>query len=153
MVRSAFGYHIIYRPTYAEVKDKVSPQLAAHPMAAAESVYLAQLDSFAKTKVDKNAPVTVRAVARNPLAYSNDNSTVAEYTGGKLTASRLADILMAYPPQQQIRQQIVRPEVPDSALVGLVKVLVRNQVIVKQADSAATVLALVVKFDAWPTLN
>lgn len=140
VVRSAFGYHIIYRPTYAEVKDKVGAQLAAHPMAAAESVYLASLDSFAKTKVDKNAPITVRAVARNPLGYATDNSTVAEYTGGKLTASRLADILMAYPPQQQIRQQIVRPEVPDSAIVGLVKVFVRNQLIVKQADSAKITL-------------
>lgn len=140
VVRSAFGYHIIYRPTYAEVKDKVGPQLAQHPMAAAESTYLAGIDSSAKTKVDKNAPVTVRAVARNPLGYANDNSTVAEYTGGKLTASRLADILMAYPPTQQIRQQIVRPDVPDSALVGLVKVLVRNQIIVKQADSAKITL-------------
>lgn len=140
VVRSAFGYHILYRPTYAEVKDKVGPQLAAHPMQAAESVYLAQLDSVSKTKVDKNAPITVRAVARNPLSYANDNSTVAEYTGGKLTASRLADILMAYPPQNQIRQQIVRPEVPDSAIVGLVKVLVRNQMIVRQADSAKITL-------------
>lgn len=140
VVPSAFGYHIIYRPTYAEVKDKVDPQLAAHPMQAAESTYVARLDSTANIKVDKNAPVTVRAVARNPLAYANDNTVLAEYKGGKFTLSRLADVLNAYPPQQQVRQQIVRPEVPDSAIIGLVKVFVRNQLIVNQADSAKVVL-------------
>lgn len=136
LVRSGYGYHIIYRPSFAEVKDKVAPQLAQYPMQLAESVYTASLDSIAKTKVDKNAPITVRAVARNTLAYTNDNSTLAEYSGGKLTVARLADILNALPVQQQVRQQIQRPDVPDSSLTSFVKYLVRSQQILKQADSA-----------------
>jgi len=140
LVRSGFGYHIIYRPSFAEVKDKVVPQLAQVPMMLAESVYTAALDSVAKTKVDKNAPITVRAVARNTLAYANDKSTIAEWNGGTLTASRLADVLNAMPVQQNIRQQIQRPDVPDSALVSFVKFLVRSQQILKQADSAKIVL-------------
>jgi len=140
LVRSAFGYHIIYRYSYEEMKDKVGPQLAQYPMALAESVYTAALDSIAKVKVDKNAPITVRAVARNTLGYVNDNSTLAEYNGGKLTVARLADVLNAFPPQQNVRQQIQQPNVPDSALVGFVKYLVRSQQILKQADSAKIVL-------------
>lgn len=140
LIRSGFGYHIIYRPSYAEVKDKVGAQLAQYPMALAESVYTAALDSLAKVKVDKNAPITVRAVARNTLAYTNDQSTIAEYSGGKLTVARLADVLNAMPPQQNVRAQIQQPNVPDSALVGFVKYLVRSQQILKQADSAKIVI-------------
>lgn len=140
LIRSAFGYHIIYRPSYAEVQDKVAAQLSEYPMQLAESVYTAALDSAAKVKVDKNAAITVRAVARNTLKYANDNSSIAEYEGGKLTVARLADVLNAMPPQQNVRQQILRPDVPDSALTGFVKYLVRTQQIIKQADSAKIVL-------------
>jgi hypothetical protein len=140
VVKTAFGYHIIYRPTYEEVKDKVAPQLAQAPMAVAESTYLATMEKNADVKIDKNAPITIRAVARNTLGYANDNSTIATWKDGKLTLSRLADVLNAYPPNMQIKQQLLGPQVTDSMLNGLVKILVRNQMITKQADSAKVVL-------------
>ena len=143
VVKSAFGYHIIYRMTYAEAKAKNSPEwqlLSAHPMQAAESTYLAGIDSVAKIKVDKNAPINVRAVARNTLGYANDQNTVAEWNGGKMTLSRLADVMNAYPPQANMKAQILSQQVTDSMLVGLVKMLVRNQILLKQADSAKMTL-------------
>ena len=114
--------------------------MAAHPQMVAESIYVAAIDSAAKVKVDKNAPITIRAVARNTLGYANDQSTIAEWNGGKLTLSRLADILNAYPPNMQMKQQLLSPQVNDSMLIGLVKLLARNQIISKQADSAKITL-------------
>ena len=143
IVKSAFGYHIIYRMTFAEAKAKNSPDwelLSKHPMQAAESTYLASVDSVAKIKIDKNAPISLRAVARNTLGYANDQKTIAEWNGGKLTLSRLADIMNAYPPQAQIKAQLLSPQVTDSMLNGFVKVVVRNQILSKQADSAKMTL-------------
>ena len=139
IIKSGFGYHIIYRMTYAEAKAKNSPEwqaLALHPMQAAESTYLAAVDSVAKIKIDKNAPISLRAVARNTLGYANDQSTIAEWNGGKLTLSRLADVMNAYPPQSQIKAQLLSPQVTDTMLNGFVKVVVRQQILSKQADSA-----------------
>ncbi|MEP6832863.1 MAG: peptidylprolyl isomerase [Gemmatimonas sp.] len=143
LVKSSFGYHIIYRPTYAEAKLIPSDKwgaLSAHPMMVAESLYLARIDSVAKVKVDKNAPISIRAVARNTLGFANDNGVVAEWTGGTLTKSRLADILNAYPPNVHMKEQILQPQIADSLLVGLVKNLVRQQIMAKQADSAKMML-------------
>jgi parvulin-like peptidyl-prolyl isomerase len=136
VVETAFGYHVIYRPTFAEVKDKVMAQLKDRPLAVAESIYLAKLDSSANIKVDKNAPITVKAVARNPLGYAKDNSSIAEYKGGKMTVARLADWLAAFPPQNQVRQQLQQANMPDSVIDTFVKRLVRNELMLKQADSA-----------------
>lgn len=136
VIETAFGYHIIYRLPYADVKDKVVQALQGRPIALAESIYLAKLDSSASISVDKNAPITVKAVARNPLGYAKDNSSIADYKGGKLTLARLADWISAYPPQMQIRQQLQSPQVPDSMITGFVKLLVRNELMLRQADSA-----------------
>jgi len=143
VIKTGFGYHIIYRMTYAEAKAKNSQNwqlLALHPMQAAESTYLAAVDSVAKIKVDKNAPINLRAVARNTLGYANDQSTIAEWNGGKLTLSRLADVMNAYPPQSQIKSQLLSPQVTDTMLIGFVKVVVRQQILAKQADSAKMTL-------------
>jgi hypothetical protein len=139
VVQTAFGYHIIYRLPYADVKEKVVQAMQGRPIALAESIYLARLDSVANIQVDKNAPITVKAVARNPLGYAKDNGSIATYNGGKLTLSRLADWISAYPPQMQIRQQLQSPQVPDSMITGFVKLLVRNELMLKQADSAKIV--------------
>ena len=136
VVETAFGYHVIYRPTYSEVKDKVVAALKDRPLAVAESIYLYKLDSAANIKIDKNAAITVKAVARNPLGYAKDNSSVADYKGGKLTLSRLADWISAFPPQQQVRQQLQQANMPDSIVETFVKRLVRNELMLKQADSA-----------------
>ncbi|MDQ6611507.1 MAG: peptidyl-prolyl cis-trans isomerase, partial [Gemmatimonadota bacterium] len=64
IVQSAFGYHVIYRPTYAEVKDKVENALKDRPIAIAESTYLAHIDSTAEIKFDKNVAIKIKAVAR-----------------------------------------------------------------------------------------
>ncbi|MEP6764196.1 MAG: peptidylprolyl isomerase, partial [Gemmatimonadaceae bacterium] len=136
VVMSAFGYHVIYRPTYAEVKDKVENALKDRPVMVAESTYFANIDSAAHIKVDKNIPIKVKAVARNPLGAASDNSTIAEYSGGKFTASRLADWILAWPPQMNIRQALQQKDLPDTLVIDFVKRLVHNEVLLQKADSA-----------------
>ena len=136
IVVSAFGYHIIYRPTYAEIKDKVENALKDRPLMVAESTYFANVDSAAKMKVDKNIPIKVKAVARDPLGHANDNSTIGEFNGGKFTASRLADWILAWPPQMQIRNALNQKDLPDTLVIDFVKRLMHNEVLLQKADSA-----------------
>ncbi|MDQ6611096.1 MAG: peptidylprolyl isomerase, partial [Gemmatimonadota bacterium] len=136
IVQSAFGYHIIYRPTYAEVKDKVENALKDRPIAIAESTYLAHIDSTAEIKFDNNVAIKIKAIARNPLGYAKDNSTIADYKGGKFTASRLADWITAWPPQYNIRQALQQPNLPDSLVTDFARRLIHNEVLLQKADSA-----------------
>jgi parvulin-like peptidyl-prolyl isomerase len=129
-----FGWHIIYRSTYAEVADKFAPIAKQRNVAIAESTYLAKLETSNEVKIESNAAITAKAVAKNPLGYAKDNDAVATYKGGKLTASRLADWISAYPPSSQIRPQLA--QAPDTLVEKFVKQIVRNELVLRQADSA-----------------
>ena len=131
---TSFGYHVIYRSPYADVKDKFAPVAKQRNVAIAESTYLAKLETDNGIKVDAGAMVKAKAVAKNPLGYAKDNDALATYKGGKLSASRFADWLAAYPPQSQIRPQLV--QAPDSLVEKFVRQIVRNELVLRQADSA-----------------
>jgi peptidyl-prolyl cis-trans isomerase D len=132
--QTSFGYHVIYRSPYADVKEKFAPAAKARNVAIAESTYLAKVESSNQVKLVSNVAVKAKAIARNPLGYAKDNDELATYKGGALTASEFADWISAYPPQQQIRPQLVAA--PDSMVEKFVSQIVRNELVVKQADSA-----------------
>ena len=134
VVRTSFGFHVIYRKPFSEVASEVSPQLARRNLIVAESTYLASMESSADIKLSAKAAATAKDVARNPLGFRRDNSTVAEYKGGKLTAGRLADWIAAYPPQAQIRPQLANAA--DSLAEQFIRSIVRNELLLLKADSA-----------------
>jgi hypothetical protein len=134
LCQTSFGFHIIYRTPYAEVADKFAPIAKQRNVAIAESTYLARLEGDADVKVETNAGVKAKAIAKNPIGYQKDNATLASYKSGKLTASRFAEWIAAYPPQSQIRPQLV--QAPDSMVEKFVKQIVRNELVLRQADSA-----------------
>jgi parvulin-like peptidyl-prolyl isomerase len=129
-----FGYHVIYRSPFADVKDKFAPIAKQRNVAIAESTYLAKLETANAVKVESGVEVKAKAIAKNTIGYAKDNATLATYKGGELTASRFAEWLNAYPPSSQIRPQLV--QAPDSMVLKFVKQIVRNELVLKQADSA-----------------
>ena len=134
LCETSFGFHIIYRSPFQEVAEKFAPIAKQRNVAIAESTYLAKLEASNEVKLENNVTVKAKAVAKNPLGYKKDNGTMATYKGGKLTASRFADWLSAYPPQSQIRPQLV--QAPDTLVEKFVKQIVRTELVLKQADSA-----------------
>ncbi|MEX2325893.1 MAG: peptidylprolyl isomerase, partial [Gemmatimonadaceae bacterium] len=66
IVETAIGYHIIRRPTFEEVREEFLQASRAQSMQAAESTYMARMDSASKISVKKSAPATARAVAADP---------------------------------------------------------------------------------------
>lgn len=137
-VRSQFGYHIIRRSTYDEVKDQfaaMNNQAANH---VAESTYVAKLDDATKTQVKPNAPAVIKAIAAAPDAHRDDKTVIATSVLGDFTAARAAQWITAFPNVAQLRQQI--QQAPDSAIPNFVKAVVRNDALLHQADSAKVTL-------------
>ncbi|WP_396207399.1 peptidylprolyl isomerase [Gemmatimonas sp.] len=132
--QTSFGFHVIYRSPFADVKDKFAPIAKQRNVAIAESTYLAKLESGNEVKIEANATVKAKAIAKNTLGYRKDNDAMATYKGGKLTAARFAEWLAAYPPSSQIRPQLV--QAPDTLVEKFVKQIVRNELVLRQADSA-----------------
>jgi peptidyl-prolyl cis-trans isomerase D len=121
------------RPTYEQVK-RSSFVLEGKTTQVAESTYLAKLEQSGKIEVKKAAVATVRALGNDPDAYPRDNTVLATSTAGKFTTSRLVGWLETLPPNARVLDQIKQS--PDSLLVQLVRNFVKNELVLKQADSA-----------------
>jgi len=131
---TSFGYHIIYRSPYADVAEKFAPIAKQRNVAIAESTYLANVEKSNNVELVASVGVKAKAIARNPLGYNKDNSKVASYKGGELTSAEFADWVSAYPPSAQIRPQLIGAA--DSLVEKFVRQIVRNELVLKQADSA-----------------
>jgi peptidyl-prolyl cis-trans isomerase D len=134
VVETSFGYHVIYRSPYADVAEKFAPIAKQRNVAIAESTYLAKMEASANVELASGAAVKAKAIARNPLGYAKDNGKLASYKGGTLTAAEFADWVAAYPPQAQIRPQLINAA--DTLVEKFVKQIVRNELVLRQADSA-----------------
>ncbi|HJP84997.1 MAG TPA: peptidylprolyl isomerase [Gemmatimonadaceae bacterium] len=134
VIETQYGYHIIRRPTYDQIKAQLGQAALQRSTFVAESTYLAKLEQAGKIEVKKDAVATVRALGNDPDAYRNDNTVLATSTAGKFTTARLVGWLETLPPQARVLDQIRQS--PDSLLVQLVRNFVKNELVLKQADSA-----------------
>jgi hypothetical protein len=134
LVQSQFGFHIIKRETWAEAKDKFTATYGKGANQAAESTFLANMEKGAKVEVKPNAAKTVKALAEDIDGYREDKTVIATSHNGDLTAAKLAKWVAAFPPQARIREQIT--QAPDSAIPYFVKNVMRNEMVLRAADSA-----------------
>jgi parvulin-like peptidyl-prolyl isomerase len=134
VITTQYGYHIIRRPTYDQVKSQLFVASRGRSVAVAESTYLAKLEANGKIEVKKGAVATVKAMANDPDAYRRDNTVLATSTAGKFTASRLVGWLETLPPNARVLDQI--KQMPDSMVTQLVRRFANNELVLKQADSA-----------------
>jgi hypothetical protein len=138
IVETQYGFHLVYRPRYDEVKDEFSRQIGGVATAAAESTYIAGLEQRANIELKPGIAPTIRAVAADLDAHATDDAVLATFRGGRFTAADLARWIAAYPPQANLPQQI--GGAPDSLLPRLVQNFIRNQLVLRQADSAGVQL-------------
>ncbi len=138
VIGTQFGYHIIYRTPFAEVAGQYGPIASQRNRQVAESTYLAGLEKAKGVKLDATAAISAKAAAQNMMGSMNDTRTLATYTGGSLTAGRFAMWMASFPPQAQVRPQIL--QAPDSIVTRFVMQVVRNELVIKAADSAKIAL-------------
>jgi len=103
-------------------------------MQVAESTYMARMDSVSKISVKKGAPATARAIAADPDAHVKDRAVLASSVAGSFTASKLVRWMETFPPQQQVHSRLI--SAPDSVVTQFIKNFVRNELVLRAADSA-----------------
>jgi hypothetical protein len=134
VVQTQFGYHIIYRSKYDEVKEQLAQAMAERGQAAAESTYLANLEKNNKVEMKEGLGPVVKAIAADVDAHLNDSKVIASTSKGDFTAGRLAMWIAAFPPRTRIKEQIAGA--PDSVIPRFVSNVLRNDLVLRQADSA-----------------
>jgi hypothetical protein len=134
VVESEFGFHIIQRNTWDQIKGQYAQQAGDRTRQHAESIYIAQAQAAAKVQVKDNAIAVTKALAKDPISHRNDKDVIATWSGGDYTAGRLASVIMSDPRAPQLTQQI--QQVPDSVVRMYVKQTVEREVLLKRADSA-----------------
>jgi hypothetical protein len=137
LVRTQYGFHIIRRSELAEVRDELGPAFTRRTTMAAESTYLAGIEQSGRVDVKPRATALVRNIAENPGAFRDDRTVLATSTAGNFTAATMARYIRAFPPQMQAAQQIA--SMPDSMVPMFVRQLVRQDLVVRMADSAKAV--------------
>jgi hypothetical protein len=134
VVETQYGYHIVQRSTWDQAKGQFAAQAQGRDRQVAESTYIAQAQAVANVKLKSDAAATTKTVAKDPMAHRKDNSAVATYSGGTLTAGRLATVLLAAPRSGQLMQQI--QQAPDSVVNQYVTNMAQREVLLRRADSA-----------------
>lgn len=138
VVETEFGYHIIRRHTWEEAREQFTEMYTGLAQQKAESVYFDGLETAANVQVKASSPKLVKAIAEDVDAYRSDKTVIATARSGNLTASRLAEWLAAFPPQSRMRAQVL--QVPDSVIPTFVKNVMRNELMLRSADSAGLVV-------------
>ena len=134
VVQTQYGYHIIRRPLFEEIKSQYTRAMMQGGVQQAENAYLESLEKAAKVEVKPGIAAAIRAVVERPSAHTKDNTVLATSTLGKFTASDLSRWMETFPPQAQIAERV--KTAPDSMLPTFVKNFVRNELVLHAADSA-----------------
>ncbi|HEY8164610.1 MAG TPA: peptidylprolyl isomerase [Gemmatimonadaceae bacterium] len=134
VVETQYGYHIIRRPLFSEVRQQIIGAAQQRGAQTAESTYVASLERASDVNIKPGMAATVRAVVESPNVHREDKTVLATSKIGKFTSADLARWMETFPPQAQIQQRV--KAAPDSLLPMFVGNFVRNELVLHAADSA-----------------
>jgi hypothetical protein len=134
VVETQYGYHVIRRHTWAEIKDEFSQRYPELALQRAESTFQAQVAVGANVQVKPAAAKIVKSIANDPDLHRDDRTVVVTSRKGNMSAARLAQWVAAIPSSQRLRPQIA--QAPDSIVLRFVGEVMRNELMLKAADSA-----------------
>jgi hypothetical protein len=134
LVRSQFGYHIIKRSEYAEVKDLFNQAYVGKRKESVNTEYVAKVQEAAGINIKPNAGKNLKELAADFEGHRNDRTVIATSKTGNLTVARVAQWLNGFPQLDQIRVQM--QQAPDTILNSFAKQLATQEVLLEKADSA-----------------
>jgi len=134
LVESEFGFHIIQRNTWDEIKGQYSQQAGDRTRQAAESIYITKAQADAQVKVKDNAASITKTIAKDPISHRHDSDVIATWKGGDFTAGKMATIILSDQRGAQLSQQI--QTLPDSVIRRYVEQMAQRELLLQRADSA-----------------
>ena len=136
-VQTPWGYHIIWRPTLAQVHDSFSIGLKGVLMQRLDSLYSDSVSRDTKIKIRSSAPAASRLAAQNLRDAKGSGRVLATFRGGSFTVRDFARWLQAYPPQTRMAVA----QAADSTIQQFLQTLVRNQVMIRAAQERHVALS------------
>ena len=134
VVETQFGYHIIRRSTYPEVKDEFGKAVNAQAVRHAGSLWITKLEADNDVKVKDNAITALRDASKDFDSHASDDAVLATSKSGPLTLGRLVKWVDAYPQKAQIEMGL--KQAPDSQVTQFIQNVMRNELVLHEADSA-----------------
>lgn len=132
--QTRFGFHIIYRPVYSAVTTQVAQLMQQRGAAVAESTFWSGLEASNAVAVKSDVPKMARDIVGDLDSYRTSSMVLGTSKRGDFTARQLVRWIDAYPPEQGLIPQI--QNAPDTIIPTLIKNFMRNELFLKQADSA-----------------
>ena len=134
LVKTQFGFHIIRRSTYAEVAPEVASRLNGPALQTADSIYITKLEAAGNIQFKPNAVATIKEAAKDLDAHRTDKTVIATSKAGDFTVARLTRWLEAFQQREDLGKRL--QTAPDSVVLSFAKNVLRNELVLHQADSA-----------------
>jgi hypothetical protein len=132
-IQTVYGYHIIRRPLFEEVRVEHSQTKAMMAQQLADSLF--RMAAQDKIAVKKNAATLIKEIVQNLHDYEDGKAAIATYPGGKYTSGDFARLVRSVPNRAEVMQQVMA--MPDSVVPMVMKNVVFNDHLVpRMADSA-----------------
>jgi hypothetical protein len=138
IVETPYGFHIIWRPKLDEVRDAYEEAIREILTQRMEDAFLVEIVERWDVRVRSSAPAAVREAAAAPLQTFKSSTTIGTYRGGRFTTADFVRWLQVL--EAPVLQGLSTAS--DEQIVELVRTLVRNEVLVREArESGVTYLA------------
>ena len=132
VVKSQFGFHIIRRPSLAEVRERMGAFLKQSQGALQDSLYFVALNEKNNVTVKSGAAAAVRSALGDLGGARKSSKVLVSFRDGAFTVGDFARWMGALgtPQLGQIRQA------NDTLLITFLKNLAQNTILLREADSA-----------------
>lgn len=137
VTETGFGYHIIWRPALADVREEFQQGVEQRGEDAFDDAFLAALPERWDIKVRDGIAPAVRELGHDPIRAKRSGKVLGSYKGGRFLVSDFARWVQAMP--QQVRQQMASAS--DSQVTLLVSSLMRNEALVREAREAGVIVS------------
>ncbi|HEY7612312.1 MAG TPA: peptidylprolyl isomerase [Gemmatimonadales bacterium] len=132
VVETPFGFHLIRRPRFGEVRGRLDDYLLEKAGAAVDSTFMDSLAAANSIEVSKDAAATMRAALDATEESRRSTTVITSYKGGKLTVQEYLRWVRALPPQYLHQLKSAN----DSTLHRFARVLTQNTLLLREADAA-----------------
>ena len=106
---------------------------------AADSVYISKLEADGNIQFKPNAVATIKEAAKDLDAHRADKTVIATSKAGDFTVSRLTRWMEAFQQREDLGKRL--QSAPDSLVLSFAKNVLRNELVLHQADSAKIALS------------
>lgn len=137
-IETQFGYHIIRRAPYDEVKAGVTKAIVADHVAQTDSLYMAGLVDRSHAQFKDDAATVIKAAGKDLEGHRDDKTVLATSSAGDFTVGQFVKWLDLYQDRARISQGI--QQAPDSVVVQFAREVLQRDLVLHDVDSAKVTL-------------